>query len=117
MMLVKLSIAWILLRVSVKRPHKWIIYVTSLLAIISLAVFFFVCLFQCWPVSYFWDKYTQTGKCVNGTLVVIAAYVFSAFAIITDFVFALLPAWIVLHLNMKLKTKLALIALMGMGCV
>ncbi|KAL2255660.1 hypothetical protein VTK26DRAFT_2933 [Humicola hyalothermophila] len=117
MLCCKLSIGWILLRVSVRRMHKGIIYVAASLTVASLVVFFFVCAFQCSPVSYFWDKYTQTGKCIDDNVIISLSYFFSALSILTDFVFALLPAWIVSHLNMKLKTKFALITLMGMGCV
>lgn len=117
MLMAKLSIAWFLLRVTVRALHKWIIYVACLMTIASCLTFLFACAFQCWPVSYYWDKYTQTGTCINNEVVIALAYLFSVINIISDFTFALLPAWIVSHLNMKLKTKLALIVLMGLGCM
>ncbi|GAB1318555.1 Rhodopsin domain-containing protein [Madurella fahalii] len=117
MTLAKTSIAWFLLRVAVQRIHKWIIYVASVMTIVSCCTFFFACAFQCSPVSYFWDKYTQPGTCISDGVVIALAYLFSVISIISDFIFALLPAWIVSHLNIKLKTKLALIALMGLGCL
>lgn len=117
MMSAKMSIAWFLLRVTVKPIHKWIIYAAVGMTVVSCLAFFFACIFQCWPISYFWDKYTQTGTCVPDTVVIALAFLFSAISIITDFTFALLPAWIVSHLNMKLKTKIALIVLMGLGCL
>lgn len=117
MTLAKTSIAWFLLRVAVQRIHKWIIHAATVMTIVSCCTFFFACAFQCSPVSYFWDKYTQTGTCISDEVVIALAYLFSAISIISDFIFALLPAWIVSHLNIKLKTKLALITLMGLGCL
>ena len=116
MLLAKLSIAWFLLRVAVKPVHKWIIYIGMTLTVVGSMAFFFACIFQCWPVSYFWDR-SQEGSCTENGVVLALSYVFSTINIVSDFIFALLPAWIVSHLNMKLKTKVALIGLMGMGCV
>jgi ABC-type sulfate transport system permease component len=117
MLLAKMSIALFLLRVAVNRVHRRIIHASIAMSVASLLSFFFVCLFQCWPISYYWDKHTQTGKCVNNTVVVVMAYMFSVVSIITDLIFALVPAWIVSRLNMKLKSKVALIFLMALGCM
>jgi len=116
MLLAKMSIAWFLLRVAVKPVHKWIIYIGMALTVVGSMAFFFACIFQCWPVSYLWDR-LQEGSCTENGVVLTLSYVFSTINIASDFIFALLPAWIVSHLNMKLKTKVALIGLMGMGCV
>lgn len=117
MLLVKASMTCFFRRVIVERLHKWILYAAMAGTAFSCVVFFFTCIFQCWPVSYFWDKYTQTGTCIPDRIVIALAILFSIINMITDFTFALLPAWIVLHLNMKFRTKLALCALMGLGCV
>ncbi|KAK4222007.1 hypothetical protein QBC38DRAFT_107047 [Podospora fimiseda] len=116
MLLTKLSIGYFLLRVTVNKIHRMIIYSMMIITVISCMAFFFVSAFQCWPVQYFWDKHTRSGVCINSDIVIGLAYMFSACSIISDFTFALLPAWIVSHLNMKPKTKAALIVLMGLGC-
>ncbi|KAK5654747.1 hypothetical protein OQA88_7072 [Cercophora sp. LCS_1] len=117
MIFVKLSIGWFLLRITLNTVHRWIIYLASVITCTSCLTFFFLAVFQCSPISYFWDKHTQTGACINMSILVGLAYLYSAFSIISDFTFALLPAWIVTHLNMKRNAKYALIGLMGMGCV
>ncbi|KAK4183492.1 hypothetical protein QBC35DRAFT_97819 [Podospora australis] len=119
MFLSKLSIAWFLLRVTINRVHRWIIHSAVIITGVSCAAFFFVSMFQCNPVDFFWTQHRSsppTGTCIDPQVVVGLAYMFSVFCIISDFTFALLPAWIVSHLNMKRKTKFALIALMGLGC-
>jgi hypothetical protein len=50
-------------------------------------------------------------------VVIALALLFSAINIVTDFTFALMPAWILSHLTMRLKTKILLSILMGLGCV
>ncbi|KAK4197984.1 hypothetical protein QBC40DRAFT_179759 [Triangularia verruculosa] len=119
MILSKLSIAYFLLRVTINRVHRWIIYFSAIITVASCAVFFFVSLFQCHPVSYFWTRHMDPdgGTCINFQVVIALAYLFSAMSIMSDFTFALLPAWIVSHLNMRPRTKAALITLMGMGCL
>lgn len=117
MTLTKMSIAFFFRRVIVERVHKIVLFVSVTLTIISCTVFFFACIFQCWPVSYFWDKHNQTGTCIPDQVVIALAFLFSAISIVTDFAFALMPAWILSHLNMQLKTKIALGLLMGLGCV
>lgn len=117
MILAKASIALFLLRVAVRRLHVWIIYGATAITFVTCLAFFLVTVFQCHPVSYFWDKYTQTGTCIPDDVVVGLGYLYSACSIITDFTFALLPAWIISQLKMKRRTKLALIPLMAMGCV
>ncbi|KAK3903387.1 hypothetical protein C8A05DRAFT_43374 [Staphylotrichum tortipilum] len=117
MTLTKLSITFFFRRIIVERVHKWILGITMATSIISCTVFFFACIFQCWPVSYFWNKYSQTGTCIPDQVVIALALLFSAINIITDFTFALMPAWIISHLAIRRKTKWALSLLMGLGCV
>ncbi|KAK4160512.1 hypothetical protein QBC43DRAFT_113006 [Cladorrhinum sp. PSN259] len=119
MILVKLSIGNFLLRVTVSRLHRWIIYIASVVTCVSCVTFLVVAIFQCNPINYFWNKYNVDahGSCLNGNIMLALSYLYSVFSIISDFTFALLPAWVVSHLNMARNTKIALIALMGMGCV
>lgn len=119
MILSKLSIAYFLLRVTISRVHRWIIYFSAIITVASCATFFFVSLFQCYPVYHFWTKHMDPdgGTCIDMQVVIGLAYLFSAMSIMSDFTFALLPAWIVSHLNMRTRTKAALITLMGLGCL
>lgn len=88
-----------------------------LVSVVAGGTFFFVCLFQCYPVSYMWDRISQQGKCVDNTVITILGYVYSIFSIISDFTFAIIPAFMVWHLQLKRRTKIALIPLITMGCV
>lgn len=116
MMASKISIGIFLHRIVFSRLHKWIIYIAMLVSVIAGLTFFFVTLFQCNPVSYFWNE-DQPGGCINGTIVVILAIVYSVFAIASDLTFVILPMYLVWNLNIKKKDKLALIPLLCMGCM
>ncbi|VBB79527.1 Putative protein of unknown function [Podospora comata] len=116
MILVKLSIGYFLLRVTITRLHKWIIYAAGAISCVSCLTFFFLAMFQCYPISFFWNK-DQDGRCINMNILTALGILYSIFSVITDLTYALLPAWVVAQLNMDKKSKVAVIGLMGMGCV
>lgn len=113
--LAKVSIGCFLLRIAHQKIHTYIIYAAMLFSVVAGTTFFFVSLFQCNPIHFFWNKGVD-GKCVNPSVIIGLAYLYSAFAIITDFTFALLPAFLVVGLQLKKRTKFALIPLLAMGC-
>ncbi|KAF1923381.1 uncharacterized protein M421DRAFT_425909 [Didymella exigua CBS 183.55] len=117
MILSKISIGCFLLRISVKRIHTWIIYAAMFVSTFACTAFFFVTLFQCHPIRYFWAKSLPDGICINNTVIIALGFVYSIFSIIADFTFALLPAALVWNLQLKRRTKIALIPLLTMGCV
>ncbi|KAJ4326421.1 hypothetical protein N0V94_000096 [Neodidymelliopsis sp. IMI 364377] len=117
MILSKISIGCFLLRISVKRIHTWIIYAAMFVSTFACTAFFFVTLFQCNPITFFWKKSLEDGTCINNTVIIALGFVYSIFSIIADFTFALLPAFLVWNLQLKRRTKIALIPLLTMGCV
>ncbi|KAK2030771.1 hypothetical protein LX32DRAFT_637841 [Colletotrichum zoysiae] len=116
MVISKMSIAYFLMRITTQKVHRWVVYLAMLFTVISGIIFFFVTLFQCHPISFFWNK-DQAGGCVNPDIVIGLAYAYSASSVISDFAFAILPAFIVVKLQVPKKTKYALIPLLMMGCV
>jgi hypothetical protein len=112
----KLSIGYFLLRVTTEKIQRWTIYLAMFSTVISCGIFFFVTLFQCHPISYFWNK-DQDGKCINPGVVIGLAALYSVFAVGSDLVFALLPGWIVWNLQLHKRTKYSLIPLLAMGCM
>ncbi|KAK4062789.1 uncharacterized protein Triagg1_9659 [Trichoderma aggressivum f. europaeum] len=112
----KISIGYFLLRITVERIHTWIIGTVMLVTVVTGIVFFFVTMLQCAPVSYFWDK-TQPGSCINIDVIITLTYIYSAFSVICDFTFALLPIVLIMQLQMNSRTKIALVPIMLMACV
>lgn len=76
MMASKTSIAIFLLRITgTKRLHRWIIYIALGFSLITTLAFFFVCMLQCQPVSFFWTR-TGDGKCFDLKVISALTYTF-----------------------------------------
>ncbi|KAI1341767.1 hypothetical protein F5Y15DRAFT_375219 [Xylariaceae sp. FL0016] len=116
MILSKISIGVFLLRLTVSRIHHYIIYLVMMLTVITGIVFFFVTLLQCHPITYFWDK-DQDGWCIDTNIIAALTYLYSAFSVICDFTFAILPMFLIHTLQIDRKTKLALIPILSLACV
>lgn len=112
----KLSIGVFLLRITIQRVHHYILYLAMLCSVLSGLVFFFVTLLQCQPITYFWNK-DQNGSCLDPNIIAALTYLYSAISMVCDFTFALLPLHIIRGLQMNVRTKYALIPILGMGCV
>ncbi|KDN66415.1 hypothetical protein CSUB01_09853 [Colletotrichum sublineola] len=117
MMASKISIGYFLLRITVRKLDIWIIYIVMMLTVCTGGVFFFVTLLQCQPISYFWDQRTQTGHCIPMDVIIALTFLYSAFSVICDFTFAILPIILIWKLKMNRKTKLALVPVMAMACI
>lgn len=116
MIATKISIGCFLLRITVRRIDIWIIYSVMLITVASGVVFFFVTMFQCKPISFFWNK-NQDGSCLNMDIIIALTYLYSACSVICDFTFALLPIGIIWGLNINKRSKIALVPIMAMACV
>lgn len=115
----KISIGFFFLRVTVHRVHAWIIYGVVTTSIVAGIAFFFVCLFQCNPISDFWNRYVDAavGSCLNVQIVIGLFYLYTACNIVADFTLAILPVFLIRGLNMDRRTKILLVPLLGMGAM
>ncbi|KAF4784681.1 hypothetical protein HER10_EVM0011124 [Colletotrichum scovillei] len=113
----KISIGYFLLRITVRKVDVWIIYSVMMMTVCTGVVFFFVTLLQCQPISYFWNNTTQSGRCIPVDVIIALTYLYSAFSVICDFTFAILPMVLIWKLKMDHKTKLALVPIMAMACI
>ncbi|KAG9251862.1 uncharacterized protein F5Z01DRAFT_253947 [Emericellopsis atlantica] len=112
----KISIGYFLLRITIRRTDVWIIYGVMVITVLTGMVFFFVTMFQCTPIAYFWNK-DQSGSCVSMDVIIALTYLYSACSVICDFTFAILPMVIIWTLNINKRSKLALVPIMAMACV
>lgn len=113
----KMSIGLFLLRVAVNKLHIWLIRFVMLLAAVFGGGFTFVLIFQCWPIRAFWTLDPTDGHCINAQVLEGLVYGISALNVIADWVFALLPAFIVKDLQMPRKRKISVACVMGFACV
>ncbi|KAJ4319444.1 hypothetical protein N0V84_006346 [Fusarium piperis] len=112
----KISIGLFLLRIAVRRVDVWIIYSAMAVTVLTCVAFFFITLFQCSPISFFWTRQAP-GSCIDVDVIITITYVYSSFTVFCDFTFALLPIAMILKLNMNRRSKIALIPIMLMACV
>ena len=115
MMFIKLSIAIFLLRLAVTNRYIWILRISSTVVVIwSIAIFFYD-LFQCTPVKAQWDFSIQSKRCVSGTSFTSAAYSISVMTILTDWLYALLPIFMIWSVQMTVQTKFTVGIILSLG--
>jgi hypothetical protein len=85
--------------------------------IISFSVFyFFLVLFQCSPVSFFWDQYEgKKGGCIDPAVVPDSSIVHSVVSFTADWILGLLPVALLWHLKMDTRTKVSVAGLLSLG--
>ncbi|KAF1363172.1 hypothetical protein EJ07DRAFT_163073 [Lizonia empirigonia] len=105
----KFSIGYFYLRVAIQPWHVWTIKVLMGGTILFSIVYFFLVMFQCIPVSEFWNRYPATEKCISAGPTKGITYALAAVNAAADWALGTIPFFIVWDLQMKLKTK-ALVA-------
>ncbi|KAJ5649764.1 uncharacterized protein N7484_003487 [Penicillium longicatenatum] len=115
----KISIAVALLRLTVRKQHRIILYCLIGLTIANALYFFFILLLDCHPVSYFWHQANPMakGSCLSTTLLLDIAYLYSALTIVVDFSLGLLPIVLVWNLQMNRRTKFAVGGILSLGAI
>ncbi|KAF2147590.1 uncharacterized protein K452DRAFT_217710, partial [Aplosporella prunicola CBS 121167] len=107
------------LRASInRRVHVWIIWLAMAATVITGAVFFFVTLLQCMPISYFWTKAVGgSGKCLDAEIIMALTYLYGGTSALSNFTFGMLPILLVWNLNMERRLKIALVPILSMACI
>ncbi|RSL69508.1 hypothetical protein CEP54_002331 [Fusarium duplospermum] len=116
--LVKTSVLLFLMRLGgQKREVRLCIISLLIFNLCQMVAMFFACVFQCTPVSYFWDRMKHVsirpdGMCINQNAFYIAT---SSLTILTDVLVLVLPFWIFLGLKLPLKVRAAIIGVFVLG--
>lgn len=116
-MIIKLSICFALLRFVIEPIHKTLLYMIVASTSISSIVFFFVFIFQCIPVSFFWTRSqgNTDGKCLNPVIVVMGTYIYSVISVLCDWSMAILPWILVRKMKMVSREKILVTFVLAMG--
>lgn len=113
---IRLSIAVFLLRICVKTTHKVIIYATLAGVLAFSTFYFFLVLFQCSPVSFFWGQYEgMKGTCINPAAVPDASIAHSVVSFTADWILGLLPIVLIWDIQMNRRTKISIAAILSLG--
>ncbi|KAF4213433.1 hypothetical protein CNMCM5878_010474 [Aspergillus fumigatiaffinis] len=112
----RISIAMLLLRLTVQRRESVVMYsVIGLTATVGLA-FWLILTLQCDPVREFWQR-TGRGHCIDTQYVLDIAYLYSATACLCDFTLGLFPVYLLRNLQLSWRTKWAIRVILSMGCI
>lgn len=93
------------------RIAGWGIWIYTLLWMIAV---WFATLFECSPVSYFWNKSIAGGHCINNPLITIGLTSAVLSCVGDMFIFAM-PIPVVMGLNMNRRKKIALAGIFMVG--
>lgn len=116
--LLKVAIGFFLLRITINPIHVWIIRLIMLASVVLGVAYCCVCLFQCHPISYWWDlNPNHHGTCISASFVADTTYVVSALNAVADWVFGTLPIFIVKDLQMKTSSKVIVATILGFAAL
>lgn len=117
-MLAKASIAVMLLRLTIIRTHRIIIWTVLAVTEMYSGFFFLLFIFQCQPSQYFWTQYTGgSGSCINPNITIAAFYAYSAITCAGDWTYAVLPYFLVWKLQMDNRSKVVVIIILSLGAI
>ncbi|GIK07579.1 hypothetical protein Aspvir_003245 [Aspergillus viridinutans] len=112
--LVKVSIGLFLLRFAPRRGYKVFIWVIIVLMSLYTTICFFTLIFQCHNIRSIWDPSVKS-KCFKPTQLLQLSYTNTALNILTDLIFAILPAFMLRHLQVNRRVKASLVCILGLG--
>lgn len=114
--MLKVSVGLFLLRIVVKKIQRWIVYFFMAGSIVFGSFWLLITIFQCKPVSFWWDLNPEAhGTCINATVFTICAYIVSLLNGTADFVFALLPIFMLRDSNMSKRTRYMVCGLLSVA--
>lgn len=114
--LVRTSVAVFLLRIAAIRLHRQVIYTIIGIIWVLAVIYFFILLFQCTPISYFYmQPMGEPGSCINTSIVPCATIAHSIVNAVMDFALALMPIVMLWDVRLNKRTKTGVAALLGMG--
>lgn len=115
----KISIALALLRLTVKRVHRIILWGIIGTVIAIGLMFWLVLLLDCHPISHFWNRVDprNSGTCLSVQTLLDIAYLYSTLTIICDLTLGILPIFLVWTLQMNRMTKIAVGGILSLGAM
>ncbi|KAI0023874.1 GPCR, PTH11-type [Xylariomycetidae sp. FL0641] len=115
MPLVKASVVFTLLRITNEKKYVWTLWAMQFVATAMALVGVLASLLHCRPTKAYWNP--LLGECGDMMVVVNIGYVWTATGIITDWICAILPYFIVRKLQMNRNKKMTVMAILGLGAV
>ncbi|KAH8665066.1 hypothetical protein BGZ60DRAFT_432314 [Tricladium varicosporioides] len=115
--MIKISMAFMLLRIKTSKPWKTFLYSMIGLQIATAVAANCAQFLQCRPLAALWDPNTPNVKCWAPKSAQLSIYLNSAIGISTDLIFSLLPITFIRKLERPFWEKVVITCLMGLGLV
>ena len=80
--------------------------------VLSTTILSVLTIFQCHPITFFWDTDTKTGSCLNVTTL---AFANSGMSIAQDVLIVVLPIPVVVKLNLETRKKIGISIMFAFG--
>lgn len=114
----KISIGVFLIRICVRTSQQITIWIVMAIQTVFSIIYFFVIVFQCTPVIYFWTMYSGgSGTCLASTIIADFTYAHSAISVFTDWTLGVLPVFLVWNLKMNARTKISVAIILALGAM
>lgn len=115
----KLSLGFFFLRLaSIITLHRIVSIIITTAAMVIGVVYFFLSLFQCAPIDFFWTRLQGAeGKCINIDVIIGMTYLYGTIAAATDIGFGALLGALLWRLRVERRTKVLIAPLLGMACI
>ncbi|KAK1637397.1 hypothetical protein BDP81DRAFT_394064 [Colletotrichum phormii] len=116
--LLKVCVGLLLLSIAIVPLHIWTLRILLCSTFLFGSLYFILVIFQYRPLHVFWDVGPRTpGSCFSTSVVLGCTYTLAILNCIADWTFGILPLLIVWSLQMRLKTKLLVILLLGFASI
>ncbi|KAI1839378.1 hypothetical protein JX266_014411, partial [Neoarthrinium moseri] len=112
---IKSSICVALIRITTRKLYKWILYGIIFFTIISCLVTDIAVLSWCQPIPATWDP--SAGSCADKSVIINVSYFILVISILTDWVCAILPAFILWNVQLRYRVKLSVAIVLGLGFI
>ncbi|BCS08560.1 hypothetical protein ALUC_20930S [Aspergillus luchuensis] len=112
--LVKISIGLFLLRFAPRRGYKIFIWVVMVVMLLYTIICFLTLMFECKDIRSIWDENVKS-QCFTSSQPLKLSYTNTGLNILTDIIFAILPAIMLRHLQVNRRVKASLVCILGLG--
>ncbi|KAJ5143930.1 uncharacterized protein N7515_002717 [Penicillium bovifimosum] len=112
--LAKVSIGLFLVRFASRKVYKNFIWSIIVVVALYTTICFLTLIFQCKDIRSNWDTSIQS-KCFKPKQILTLSYANTALNIVSDLIFAILPVFMLRHLQVNIRVKASLICILGLG--
>ncbi|KAF2425300.1 hypothetical protein EJ08DRAFT_681599 [Tothia fuscella] len=114
----RLAVGTFLLRIAVRKAHRKVVYTCIVVNVLYNLYWLIFTIVQCSPVSGFWLRFggMENVNC-HTDIAVASTFAASGLSALVDWVFGLLPVFMLWDLKMNARKKIAVGMIMGVGAI